>query len=78
MDWGALKHGDQLLKSCGGKLINSGRVDAVTSDGTILWILPNGAATRKMHHRSDLEEFWSYRQTAGQNYPSNPEMEETS
>ena len=76
-DWAALKHGDHVLISSGDKLISSGRVDTVTSDGSILWVLPAGAATRKMHHRSDQEEFWSYRQTAGQNHPSSPEAEET-
>ena len=31
-----------------GQLIARGRVDAVTSDGSILWLAPNGVLTRSM------------------------------
>ncbi|MCX2750483.1 hypothetical protein OOZ51_22140 [Arthrobacter sp. MI7-26] len=38
----------------------AGRVDQLTYDGNILWILPNGASARKMYHRSDGDEIWSH------------------
>ena len=49
-DWTKLQHGDVV------------RVRG--KDGPVLWVTPDGPATRRMHHRTDSEEMWSLRQTA--------------
>jgi hypothetical protein len=49
-DWTKLQHGDVVWVR--GK------------DGPVLWVTPDGSATRRMHHRTDGEEMWSLRQTA--------------
>jgi hypothetical protein len=63
-DWTKLQHGDVVWIRRKDSTTSTGRVDAITPDGSVLWVRPGGASTRKMHHRSDGEQMWSLRQTA--------------
>jgi hypothetical protein len=64
MDWTKLQPGDVVWIRRKGRTTSAGRVDTMTSGGSVLWVTPTGASTRRMHHRSDGEEMWSLRQTA--------------
>lgn len=41
----------EILRS--GSIFDSGRVDAVTNDGSVLWLAPDGAATRRLIVKQD-------------------------
>jgi hypothetical protein len=46
-DWTTLKSQDvEVIKN--GRLIDRGRVDDVTSDGSVLWLMPDGASNRRI------------------------------
>lgn len=63
-DWTKLHQGDTVWIRRKGRVISTGRVDTVTPDGSVLWVTPGGASTRRMQHRADGDEMWSLRQTA--------------
>jgi hypothetical protein len=63
-DWTKLQHGDVVWIRRKDSTTSTGRVDAMTPDGSVLWVRPGGASTRRMHHRTDGEQIWSLRQTA--------------
>lgn len=46
-DWITLKNQDiEIFRN--GRLIDHGRVDDVTSDGSLLWLMHDGASTRRI------------------------------
>ena len=63
-DWTKLHQGDTVWIRRKGCVTGAGRVDTMTPDGSVLWVTPGGASTRRMHHRADGDEMWSLRQTA--------------
>lgn len=61
-DWALLEPGDIVWVRRGDGPANEGTLDALMEDGSVLWICPGRASTRRMIHRSDGEEIWSLRQ----------------
>ncbi|WP_142060343.1 hypothetical protein [Pseudarthrobacter sp. B4EP4b] len=58
-DWSVLKTGDSNIIRSGDHPTVTGQVDALTSDGSLLWVLPDGGQPRKIYYRSDDPELWS-------------------
>ncbi|MCU1568165.1 MAG: hypothetical protein JWQ56_3102 [Pseudarthrobacter sp.] len=58
-DWSVLKPGDRIIICSGDHPTVTGQVDALTSDGSLLWVLPDGGQLRKIYYRSDDQEVWS-------------------
>lgn len=51
-DWRQLQDRHvEILRS--GSILDSGRVDAVTNDGSVLWLAHDGAATRRLIVKQD-------------------------
>ncbi|MFM9273573.1 hypothetical protein [Pseudarthrobacter sp. NKDBFgelt] len=53
-NWNDLRPGDTVLLVGTSKERVSGTVDAVTTDGDIMWILQDDGAGRKLFHHSDI------------------------
>lgn len=51
--WSSLIHADQVVIFDNGSPIDSGRVDIVASDGSVLWLQADGAARRRLFLRRD-------------------------
>lgn len=58
-DWSVLKPGDRIIIRSGDHPMATAVVDALTSDGSLLWVLPDGGQLRKIYYRSDDQEVWS-------------------
>jgi hypothetical protein len=55
-DWKELRPGDRVSVVLGNRITASGIVDAMTPDASIVWILGEGSAPRRMLHRDDPEQ----------------------
>ena len=64
-DWSVLKPGDRIIIRSGDHPTVTGQVDALTSDGSLLWVLPDGGQLRKIYYRSDDQEVWSSHHRSG-------------
>jgi hypothetical protein len=56
-DWSELD-GQQVLIRRGGETTDTGTVDAVTKDGSVLWLQGNGAVNRRLYAQAELYEAW--------------------
>lgn len=58
MDWKTIRSGDRVIIRKG-KTILTGQVDALTFDGSVMWLLSDAGHGRKMYHSVDDNEIWS-------------------
>lgn len=65
-DWTTLPGADIELQQLG-EVICTGRVDAVTADGSMLWIQAPGQ-TRKLYAKKELFEAWAREDRMGFHY----------
>jgi hypothetical protein len=61
-DWSILRPGDRIIIRSSDDVTVAGQVDALTSDGSLMWVVPDGGPARKMYYFIDNEEIWSARQ----------------
>lgn len=57
-DWRDLQPGDVLWIGYGNMTTGPWTLDALSKDGSILWTLPYGAATRRMYFKEDEQDIW--------------------
>lgn len=60
-DWTLLEPGEIVWIGRGNVPADEGSVDGLMEDGSIVWVCPGGASTRRMVHRSDGDRIWSLR-----------------
>ncbi|MDQ0921901.1 hypothetical protein QF038_000409 [Pseudarthrobacter sp. W1I19] len=54
VSWNALPPGQWVRLSRDGQLLGCGVVDGTTPDGSIIWVVMDGWAERRMFHRDDF------------------------
>lgn len=54
VSWHALPPGQWVRLSRDGQLLGFGVVDGTTPDGSIIWVVMDGWAERRMFHREDF------------------------
>ncbi|GGI83792.1 hypothetical protein GCM10007175_21410 [Pseudarthrobacter scleromae] len=52
-NWTRLHRGDQIDVYENGKLVTSGIIDMLALDGSVFWVTPNGADTRRLFLHAD-------------------------
>ena len=53
--WAQLKEGEHVIVGLNGRWIGTGVVDALTQDASTIWVVFDGAYTRKMFLQGDPE-----------------------
>lgn len=56
--WAQLRMGEHVIVSLHGRWIGTGVVDAMAQDASIIWVVFDGAYTRKMFLQGDPEDIF--------------------
>jgi hypothetical protein len=61
--WPGLEGAFVELRRSDGSIVDSGCVEAVTTDGSIMWMSLDGASPRRLHQRLPWIEIWVLRES---------------
>jgi hypothetical protein len=63
-EWLLLRDADVEIRRANSVTVDSGRVEAVTADGRILWLALEGASPRRLYDKATGVEAWVLRRDA--------------